>query len=250
MALEEGYEMFTVPDDVGGRYSVLTSVGLLPLAVAGVDIENIMNGAARAMKELALGSPDNPAWQYAAARNLLYGQGKKIELLAVYEPGARFFCEWFKQLFGESEGKHGRGIFPSSIEYTADLHSIGQYLQDGERHLFETVLDFGTSENHVYVPYDTKNADALNYLSGKNLDFIKEQAFRAAVKAHADGGVPSVIVEIPGLKAESVGVLVYFFEFACGLSAYMLGVNPFDQPGVEAYKKEMFRRLGKPGHTG
>lgn len=247
MAADEGYESFSIPSNIGGRYSVLTAVGLLPLAVAGVDIEALMAGACEAMTALMHGTPENPAWKYAAARNLFYGQGKKIELLAIYEPGARFFCEWFKQLFGESEGKQGKGIFPASVEFTADLHSLGQYLQDGERHIFETLLDFGVSADNAYVPYDEKNADGLNYLSGKSLDFIRAQAFLAATKAHADGGVPSIIIEAPDISASSIGGLIYFFEFSCGISAYMLGVNPFDQPGVEEYKREMFHRLGKPG---
>ncbi len=247
LADTEGYEEFVVPDDVGGRYSVLTAVGLLPIAVAGVDIEALMAGARQAMDELAAPGLDNPAWQYAAARHVLYEQGKRIEVLAGYEPRFRFFAEWWKQLYGESEGKDGKGLFPASVEFTADLHSMGQYIQDGERTMFETVVSFAP-ECEYKIPDDPANVDGLNFLSGKSLAFVAEQAMRGTILAHVDGGVPNVLLELPQISEKSVGFLIYFFEYVCGLSGHLLEVNPFNQPGVEAYKKNMFALLGKPGY--
>ena len=247
LADTEGYEEFVVPDDVGGRYSVLTAVGLLPIAVAGVDIEALMAGARQAMDELAAPGLDNPAWQYAAARHVLYEQGKRIEVLAGYEPRFRFFAEWWKQLYGESEGKDGKGLFPASVEFTADLHSMGQYIQDGERSMFETVVSFAPDGEYA-IPNDPANVDGLNFLSGKSLAFVAEQAMRGTILAHVDGGVPNVLLELPQISEKSVGFLIYFFEYVCGLSGHLLEVNPFNQPGVEAYKKNMFALLGKPGY--
>ena len=247
LADAEGYEEFVVPDAVGGRYSVLTAVGLLPIAVAGVDIEALMAGAAEAMNALAQPGADNIAWQYAAARNALYNAGKAVELLVGYEPSFRFFAEWWKQLYGESEGKEGRGLFPASVEFTADLHSMGQYIQQGARILMETVVRFRTSRRELLVPHDPDNVDGLNFLSGKSLQFVAEQAMRGTLLAHVDGGVPNLVVEAEARDERTIGQLIYFFEYACGLSGYLLGVNPFDQPGVEAYKQNMFALLGKPG---
>ncbi len=249
LADAEGYETFVVPDDVGGRYSVLTAVGLLPIAVAGVDLDQVMAGAADMMETCRKADMDaNPAWQYAAARTDLYRQGKKIEILAGYEPRFRFFAEWWKQLYGESEGKENKGLFPASVEFTADLHSMGQYIQQGERHIFETVVRFGKSAAEILVPYDETDGDGLNFLAGKDMDFIATQAMDGTLLAHVEGGVPNLIVRAGECCAYTYGQLVYFFEYACGLSGYLLGVNPFDQPGVEAYKKNMFALLGKPGY--
>ena len=244
----QGYETFVVPDDVGGRYSVLTGVGLLPIAVAGVDVDALMAGAKQAMDALTVPGSDNPAWRYAAARHALYEQGKRIEILAGYEPSFRFFAEWWKQLYGESEGKDGKGLFPTSVEFTADLHSMGQYIQQGCRTMFETVVHFETPSTGVTIPFDPEDADGLNFLAGKPLSFVAEQALRGTVLAHVDGGVPNLLLTLPRRDAGTVGQLIYFFEYACGLSGYLLGVNPFDQPGVEAYKKNMFALLGKPGY--
>ena len=243
----EGYEEFVVPDDVGGRYSVLTAVGLLPIAAAGIDIDALMAGAAQAMTELAVPGLDSPAWQYAAARHALYQSGKKVELLACYEPPFRFFAEWWKQLYGESEGKDGKGIFPASVEFTADLHSMGQYIQEGERLMFETVVKFAPKGEFI-IPTDPDNVDGLNFLAGKPLSFVAEKAMRGVILAHVDGGVPNILLELPAISESSVGWLIYFFEYVCGLSGYLLEVNPFNQPGVEAYKKNMFALLGKPGY--
>ena len=247
LADAEGYEEFVVPDDVGGRFSVLTAVGLLPIAVAGIDIEELMGGAAQAMTELSVGGAENPAWQYAAARHALYQGGKKVELLACYEPCFRFFAEWWKQLYGESEGKEGKGLFPASVEFTADLHSMGQYIQEGERLMFETVVQFAPKGEFI-IPNDPENVDGLNFLSGKPLAFVAQQAMRAVILAHVDGGVPNVRIEMPALSAKTAGYLIYFFEYVCGLSGYLLEVNPFNQPGVEAYKVNMYALLGKPGY--
>ena len=247
LADQEGYEEFVVPDEVGGRYSVLTAVGLLPIAVAGIDIEALMDGAAQAMEALSAPGADNPAWQYAAARHALYEGGKKVELLACYEPCFRFFAEWWKQLFGESEGKEGKGLFPASVEYTADLHSMGQYIQEGERLMFETVVKFAP-RGEFLIPDDPDNVDGLNFLSGKPLAFVAEQAMRGTILAHVDGGVPNVLLQLPAIDEKCVGWMIYFFEYVCGLSGHLLGVNPFNQPGVEAYKKNMFALLGKPGY--
>ena len=248
LADAEGYEEFVVPDDIGGRYSVLTAVGLLPIAAAGIDIAALMAGAAAAMDELAVPGADNPAWQYAAARHALYEGGKAVEILACYEPCFRFFAEWWKQLYGESEGKEGRGLFPASVEFTADLHSMGQYIQQGRRLMFETVVCFDAPRSAVTIPRDEANVDGLNFLAGRTLDFVAGQAMRAVILAHVDGGVPNVLVHLPARTPEAAGRLIYFFEFACGLSGYLLGVNPFDQPGVEAYKNNMYALLGKPGY--
>lgn len=249
LADANGYETFVVPDDIGGRYSVLTAVGLLPIAVAGINIGELIAGAQSMMEvcradDIAV----NPAWQYAAARYELYQDGKKIELLASFEPSFRFMAEWWKQLYGESEGKEGKGLFPASVEFTADLHSMGQYIQQGERHLFETVVRFGPSAHENPVPYDDGNGDGLNFLAGKTMDFIREQAMDGTLIAHVEGGVPNITVQVGRRNAFTLGELIYFFEYACGLSGYLLDVNPFDQPGVEAYKKNMFALLGKPGY--
>ena len=249
LADAEGYDTYVVPDDVGGRYSVLTAVGLLPIAVAGVDIAQLMAGAAEMMETCRKADlAENPAWQYAAARNELYQSGKKIEILAAYEPAFRFMTEWWKQLYGESEGKENKGIFPASVEFTADLHSMGQYIQQGERHIFETVVRFGPSAADLKVPYDESDGDGLNFLAGKDMDYIATQAMDGTLLAHVEGGVPNMIVKVGEKNAYTLGEIIYFFEYACGLSGYLLGVNPFDQPGVEAYKKNMFALLGKPGY--
>ncbi len=249
LADAEGYDTYVVPDDVGGRYSVLTAVGLLPIAVAGVDLDQLMRGAADMMETCRKpGLDGNPAWQYAAARNDLYAQGKKIEILAAYEPCARFFAEWWKQLYGESEGKENKGLFPASVEFTADLHSMGQYIQQGERVMFETVVRFAKSQREIEIPNDPDNVDGLNFLAGKSLSFVAEKAFQGVVLAHVDGGVPNVILTVEQRDARTLGALIYFFEYACGLSGYLLEVNPFDQPGVEAYKNNMYALLGKPGY--
>jgi len=248
LADAEGYESFVIPDDIGGRYSVLTAVGLLPMAVAGIDIDAVMSGARAAMERFAEKSLDNPVWQYVAARNLLYRSGKTIEVLAAYEPSFRFMAEWWKQLYGESEGKDGKGIYPASVDFTADLHSMGQYIQEGMRNLFETVVHIENAPGNVVIEADEQNIDGLNFLAGKDLHFVNEQAFRGTLLAHVDGGVPNIVVNLDAVNGENFGWLVYFFELACGISGYVLGVNPFNQPGVEAYKKNMFALLGKPGY--
>ena len=249
LADENGYETFVVPDDIGGRYSVLTAVGLLPIAVAGIDIDELMSGAA-AMQEVCRADDmaANPAWQYAAARYELYRSGKRIEILAAYEPSFRFMAEWWKQLYGESEGKENKGLFPASVEFTADLHSMGQYIQQGERHIFETVVRFGASADENPVPFDPTDGDGLNFLAGKSMDYIAAQAMDGTLLAHVEGGVPNIILRVGQKNAFTLGEMIYFFEYACGLSGYLLDVNPFDQPGVEAYKKNMFALLGKPGY--
>lgn len=245
---EEGYETFVIPDDVGGRYSVLTAVGLLPIAVSGVSIDDMMQGAAQAVDDFSEPSLEkNPAYQYAAARNVLYNKGKTSEMLINYEPHLQYFSEWWKQLFGESEGKDQKGIFPTSANFTTDLHSLGQYIQEGRRDIFETVLHVNESRHDLTIEEDEANADGLNYLAGKTLQEINDKAYQGTLLAHSDGGVPNLIVDIPHLDAYTFGYLVYFFEKACAVSGYLLGVNPFDQPGVEAYKKNMFALLGKPG---
>ncbi len=248
MAKEEGYESFLIPPNVGGRYSVLTAVGLLPMAVAGIDPRDVMLGAARAKRDYDLRSFENPAWQYAGIRNLLYRKGKALELLCCYEPDFRTFGGWWQQLFGESEGKDGKGIFPVTAEFTADLHSLGQMIQQGQRNLFETVVRFAPPQKKATIEVDWKNLDGLNYLEGKSLDFVEEQAFRGTLAAHVDGGVPVMVLQTDRIGADTLGELFYFFELSCGISAYMLGVNPFNQPGVEFYKKNMFHLLGKPGY--
>ena len=248
LADAEGYETFVVPDAVGGRYSVLPAVGLLPIAAAGIGPDKLMEGAARAMEALSAPGMDNPAWQYAAARHALYTLGKRAEILVGYEPAFRFFAEWWKQLYGESEGKDGKGLLPASVEFTADLHSMGQYIQQGERLMFESVVRFAESLGNVVIPHDPDNVDGLNFLAGKPLSFVAEQAMRGTLLAHADGGVPNLVIRAARRDERTVGELIYFFEYACGLSGYLLGVNPFDQPGVEAYKKNMYALLGKPGY--
>ena len=249
LADAEGWETFVVPDDVGGRYSVLTAVGLLPIAVTGIDIDELMRGAVKMMDTcVQSGCDNNPAWRYAAARYQLYRSGKSVEILGCYDPAFRFMAEWWKQLFGESEGKEGKGLFPASVEFTADLHSMGQYIQEGQRLMFETIVRFGASEHELLVPRDEQDGDGLNFLAGKSLDFIRDRATEGTLLAHTEGGVPNLIVEVEGRNADSLGQLIYFFEYACGLSGYLLDVNPFDQPGVEAYKKNMFALLGKPGY--
>jgi len=251
LASREGYESFVVPDNIGGRYSVLTAVGLLPIAVAGIDIDELMNGAAQAREEYS--NPDiykNTCYQYAAIRNLLYRSGKKIEMLVSYEPSFTMMGEWFKQLFGESEGKDGKGIFPSSAIFSTDLHSMGQYIQQGERHLFETVVTFAKPQRDVIIEADAENIDGLNFLAGKTLSYVNRKAFEGTVLAHTDGGVPNILIELDEMNENSLGRLIYFFEKACAVSGYILGINPFDQPGVESYKKNMFALLGKAGYEG
>ena len=247
LADAEGYEEFVVPDAVGGRYSVLTAVGLLPIACAGVDIAALMEGAAQAMEALAAPGADNPAWQYAAARHALYTQGKKVEILVGYEPSFRFFGEWWKQLFGETEGKDGKALFPASVEFTTDLHSMGQYIQEGARNLFETVVRFTVPQSSCLLDPVPGDHSGLDFLRGKDLRFVNEQARRGTVLAHVAGGVPNLLLTVQERTPYWAGQLVYFFEYACGLSGYLLGVNPFNQPGVEAYKTNMFALLGKPG---
>jgi glucose-6-phosphate isomerase len=248
LATEEGYETFVIPDDVGGRYSVLTAVGLLPIATAGIDIDAMMQGAADARTDY--GKPElanNPSYQYAAARNALYRKGKGIEILVNYEPSLHFVSEWWKQLYGESEGKDYKGIYPASVDFSTDLHSMGQFIQEGSRTLFETVLQVGKVPHEIEIGTDPDNLDGLNFLSGRTMDFVNKKAFQGTMLAHSDGGVPNLIVTLPDISAYTFGYMVYFFEKACGISGYLLGVNPFDQPGVEAYKKNMFALLGKPG---
>ena len=248
MAEEEGWETFVIPPDVGGRFSVLSPVGLLPMAVAGIDIRQVMAGAAEAKETYNLRSFENPVWLYAATRNLLYRNGKVMEIFESYEPSFKMFGGWWQQLFGESEGKDGKGIFPVSVEFTADLHSLGQMIQQGERNMFETMVRFAPPEHLYTIGGDYKNLDGLNYLEGKTLDFVDEQAFRGTVAAHVDGGVPVMVMDCGELNDAKVGEMFYFLELCCGVSAYMLGVNPFNQPGVEFYKRNMFHLLGKPGY--
>lgn len=246
---ERGYETFVVPDDVGGRYSVLTAVGLLPIAVAGIDISALMKGAAEAREALAVESvEDNAALRYAMYRNAFYGQGKKAEILVSYEPYAAMLNEWWKQLYGESEGKDGKGLLPDSVIFSTDLHSLGQFIQDGSRMMFETVLSIQDSGASFVIPDDKENVDGLNFLSGSLLSHVNEQAMLGTLLAHNDGGVPNLLLEMADRTEASVGYMLYFFELACAVSGYMLGVNPFDQPGVESYKKNMFALLGKPGY--
>ncbi len=249
LADAEGWETFVVPDEVGGRFSVLTAVGLLPIAVAGVDISELMAGAAEMMDRCTTdASFDCPAWRYAAIRYELYRSGRSVELLACYDPAFRFMLEWWKQLYGESEGKDDKGLFPASVEFTADLHSMGQYIQQGRRLMFETVVRLGASHARLAVPTDAQDGDGLNFLAGTDMDFIRDKAMEGTLLAHTEGGVPNIIVEADGKTPRALGQLIYFFEYACGLSGYLLDVNPFDQPGVEAYKKNMFALLGKPGY--
>ena len=250
LATNEGYPTFVIPDDVGGRFSVLTPVGLLPLAVAGVDIRALVKGAQQMEAATAEGVAfeENPAAIYAAVRNLLYADGKKIEILGSYEPQLQYINEWWKQLYGESEGKEGKGIFPASVTLTADLHSMGQYIQEGERTLFETIISVAEPKHKVIVEADEENLDGLNFMAGKRISEVNRMAELGVQLAHVDGGVPNIRIEIPTINEETIGGLLYFFEKACGISGYILGVNPFDQPGVEAYKKNMFALLDKPGY--
>ena len=246
---EAGYETFVVPDDVGGRYSVLTAVGLLPIACAGIDIDALMQGAADAMQAFKTDDADkNDAIRYAILRNALLRKGKNTEILVGYEPYMLMLNEWWKQLYGESEGKDGKGIFPCSVIFSTDLHSLGQYVQDGQRNLFETVISIKNPGAKFVIPDDPANVDGLNFISGKELDYVNKTAMTATLIAHNDGGVPNILLEVEDRSAYSLGYLIYFFEFACAISGYILGVNPFDQPGVEAYKKNMFALLGKPGY--
>jgi glucose-6-phosphate isomerase len=248
IAVEEGYETYIIPDKVGGRYSVLTPVGLLPIAVAGFDIEKLVEGAVQ-MERVACKTPDfnvNPTTLYAAARNLLYRSGKQTEIKVTYQPHLVMLTEWWKQLYGESEGKEGKGIFPAGVTFTADLHSMGQFIQEGTRNIFETVLSVERPNKKLVVPADPENTDGLNFLAGKRLSEVNHQAETGTRLAHVDGGVPNIRISIPCLDALHLGQLLYFYEFACGISGYTLGVNPFDQPGVEAYKRKMFELLGKP----
>ncbi|MBU9721764.1 MULTISPECIES: glucose-6-phosphate isomerase [Bacillaceae] len=248
LATTEGYESFVIPDDVGGRYSILTAVGLLPIAVSGLDIDAMMNGAADARE--AYDNPnlsENEAYQYAAVRNALYNKGKTIELLVNYEPSLHFVSEWWKQLYGESEGKDNKGIFPAAVDFSTDLHSMGQYVQEGRRDLFETVINVENVKEEILIEEAESDLDGLNYLAGKSMDFVNKKAFEGTLLAHIDGNVPNLILNIPEMNEYHFGYLVYFFEKACAISGYLLGVNPFDQPGVEAYKKNMFALLGKPG---
>ncbi|NLW78785.1 MAG: glucose-6-phosphate isomerase [Ruminococcaceae bacterium] len=248
LAGREGYETFVVPDDIGGRYSVLTAVGLLPLAVAGVDIDALMAGAAQAMDALSVCDKTNDCYRWAALRNILYRKGKTVEVLACYEPDFALMNEWYKQLFGESEGKDQKGIFPASVVFTTDLHSMGQYLQDGRRQLFETVVDVKNPRSDRVIEPAAEDFDGLNYLAGKALSDVNRAAMQGTVLAHADGGVPVLVLEVDSLGEHDLGYLIYFMEKACALSGYLLGVNPFNQPGVESYKQNMFALLGKPGY--
>ena len=247
---KEGYETFVIADDVGGRYSVLTAVGLLPIAVAGCDIDALMEGAAIAQKELSADFDNNDCYKYAAYRNVLYRKGKAVELLVTYDPSFTMMTEWFKQLFGESEGKDGKGLFPSSVTFSTDLHSLGQYIQQGERLFFETVVDIKTPKKDFFLENDEANLDGLNFLTNQNMSVVNRKAFQATVLAHSEGGVPNLVIELDDTKEKSLGYLIYFFEKACAVSGYVLGVNPFNQPGVESYKKNMFALLGKPGYEG
>ena len=247
LATQEGYETFVVPDNVGGRYSVLTAVGLLPIACCGIDIVKLMQGAAEERETLLKEGAESAAAEYAMQRQYLYKTGKSIEILAAYEPSFRFMSEWWKQLYGESEGKDKLGIFPASVDLTPDLHSMGQYMQDGLRNLQETVVFFDEARTSVKVPEDADNLDGLNYLAGREMSYINEKAMEATRAAHVEGGVPVTILRLPKITEEAAGALIYFFEFACGVSGYMSGVNPFNQPGVEAYKKNRFHLLGTPG---
>ncbi|WP_323694264.1 glucose-6-phosphate isomerase [Staphylococcus pseudintermedius] len=248
LATNEGYETFVVPDDVGGRFSVLTAVGLLPIAVAGIDIDAMIGGAAKAREELSSDDlSSNIAYQYASIRNILYNKGYTTEMLINYEPSLQYFNEWWKQLFGESEGKDLKGIYPSSANFTTDLHSLGQYVQEGRRFLIETVLKVENPEHDITIEEDADDLDGLNYLAGKTVDEVNTKAFEGTLLAHTDGGVPNMVVKLPRLDAETYGYVVYFFELAVAMSGYQLGVNPFNQPGVEAYKQNMFALLGKPG---
>lgn len=249
LADKEGYETFVVPDDVGGRFSVLTAVGLLPIAVSGADIDALMAGAQKAQSDFDNDDlMTNDCYRYAAIRNILYRKGYSTEILVAYEPAFTMMSEWYKQLFGESEGKDNKGVYPSSVIFSTDLHSMGQYIQEGRRSLFETVVKFEKCKKEITLGTDPENVDGLNFLSGKTMDFVNEKAFEGTVLAHNDGGVPNVVLNVKEMTEEELGYLIYFFEKACAISGYLLGVNPFNQPGVESYKKNMFALLGKPGY--
>ena len=249
LADEEGYETFVIPDDVGGRYSVLTAVGLLPIAVSGSDIAKLMQGAAKAREDLSVCDLDkNDCYRYAALRNILYRKGKAIEILVSYEPAFSMMAEWYKQLFGESEGKDNKGIYPSSAIFSTDLHSMGQFIQEGSRILFETVVDIAAPQQDLYIQPDPNNFDGLNFLSDQNMSVVNRKAMQGTILAHTEGGVPNMVLQLPAINEEELGYLIYFFEKACALSGYLLAVNPFNQPGVESYKKNMFALLGKPGY--
>ena len=249
LADEEGYETFVIPDDVGGRYSVLTAVGLLPIAVSGSDIAKLMEGAAKAREDLSVCDLDkNDCYRYAALRNILYRKGKAIEILVSYEPSFSMMAEWYKQLFGESEGKDNKGIYPSSAIFSTDLHSMGQFIQEGSRILFETVVDIAEPQQDLYIQPDPNNFDGLNFLSDQNMSVVNRKAMQGTILAHTEGGVPNMVLQLPAINEEELGYLIYFFEKACALSGYLLAVNPFNQPGVESYKKNMFALLGKPGY--
>lgn len=251
LADQEGYEEFVVPDDVGGRFSVLTAVGLLPIAVAGCDIDKLMEGAAKAREAYSVDDLDkNDCYKYAAARNILLRKGKQVEMLVAYEPRFTLMAEWYKQLFGESEGKDNKGIYPSSAIFSTDLHSLGQYVQEGQRIIFETVVSIKESEKEIFIEKEENDGDGLNFLSGKPMSFVNEKAFQGTILAHTDGNVPNLVIEMPRADEFELGYLIYFFEKACAISGYMLAVNPFNQPGVESYKKNMFALLGKPGYEG
>lgn len=244
----EGYETFVVPDDVGGRFSVLTAVGLLPIAAAGFDIDKLMEGAQNACKEYEVLSPDNDCYKYAAARNILLRKGKAIELMACYDADWTLMNEWYKQLFGESEGKDQKGLFPASVIYSTDLHSMGQFVQDGSRTMFETVIDIKAPKQDFFLEEDPENADGLNFLANQNMSIVNANAMKGTILAHNDGGVPNIVIELDGKDETTLGHAIYFFEKACAISGYMLGVNPFNQPGVEDYKRNMFALMGKPGY--
>lgn len=249
LADREGYETFVIPDDVGGRYSVLTAVGLLPIAVSGADIDKLMQGAATAREALSVCDPEkNDCYKYAAMRNILYRKGKGIELMVSYEPSFTMMSEWYKQLFGESEGKDNKGIFPASVVFSTDLHSMGQFIQEGSRNLFETVVDIQKAKEDLFIEPDPENFDGLNFLSSQDMSIVNKKAMLGTILAHTEGGVPNMVLEIPEINEHELGYLIYFFEKACAVSAYLLGVNPFNQPGVESYKKNMFALLGKPGY--
>ena len=245
---EEGWPTFVVPDDVGGRYSVLTAVGLLPIACAGCDIDALMQGAADARAEYSNCTPDNDCYKYAAARNILYRKGKAVELLAAYEPNFTMMNEWYKQLFGESEGKDNKGLMPTSVVFSTDLHSMGQFVQEGARVMFETVVNIHKPSQDLFIEADEENLDGLNFLANQNMSVVNEKAMQGTILAHTDGDVPNIVLETPSLNEYDLGYLIYFFERACAISGYLLSVNPFDQPGVESYKKNMFALLGKPGY--
>ena len=245
----EGYETFVIADDVGGRYSVLTAVGLLPMAVAGVDIDAVMGGAQKALEELSVDDLEkNDCYKYAALRNILYRKGKSVELLVSYEPSFAMMNEWFKQLYGESEGKDNKGLFPASVIFSTDLHSMGQFIQEGSRTMFETVVSIGKPQLDFFVKDDPENLDGLNFLSNQNMSVVNQKAMQGTILAHTQGGVPNMVLEVPMINEHEFGYMVYFFERSCAISGYLLGVNPFDQPGVESYKKNMFALLGKPGY--